>query len=158
MDAVADANGLAVFNAPDRAFAHELTLTFGHAIRKNIYLAFGGGELHFGRLSAGRFLLAAPPRLPALVFGVDTVRSVGRGGIGAGRWVVACRCGLVLRQPLLEALIVRLQTLDGMALPIDDVEQPFDGDFSAECVVPQLLRIEDKRNIHVHHQARVPQG
>jgi hypothetical protein len=52
MDAIADADGLAVFDAPDRPFTHELALALGHAIGKNIYLALGGGEFHFGRLPA----------------------------------------------------------------------------------------------------------
>src|SRR2546422_10121557 len=107
VDAIADANGLAVFDAPHGSFAHELALAFGDAIGKNIYLALSGGELHFGRLPARRFL-ASPPWLPTLVFGVDAVRSVRRGGIGGGSWVVAWRCGFVLCQPLPEALIVRL--------------------------------------------------
>ena len=156
-NAITDADGLTVFDAPDRPFTHELALAFGDAIGKNIYLALSGGELHFGRLPARRFL-ASPPWLPTLVFGVDAVRSVRRGGIGGGSWVVAWRCGFVLCQPLPEALIVRLQTLQGLPLPIDDIEQPFDGDFSAEGIAPQLLRIEDERNIHAHHHGPRAEG
>jgi len=65
--------------------------------------------------------------------------------------VVARRFRFVLCQPLPEAFLVRLQTLEAMTLPIDDVEQLFDGDFAAAGIAPQLLRIENDRNIHAHH-------
>src|SRR5712692_893991 len=73
-DAIADAHGPAVFEAPDGAFADELAIFVSDAVGIDVFGAIGVGEFEGGGFASRRFFAASAFALSAtFFFGVEAI-------------------------------------------------------------------------------------
>src|SRR5579859_166679 len=117
-NAITHQAGAAVFQSPHGALTHQLTIGVPHASRIDILVALRVGKLHLARPPARGFLLLAASLavLSPLGFRIHAVGS-GRGRRTRTRAVTLLpHLGLVLCQPLRQAVDRGLQPLDGLLL------------------------------------------
>src|SRR5262249_33530855 len=135
--AVTDQYRSAIDQAPDGTFTDQVAVAVADTFRIEVLQALRLREFQLGWATTRRSL-APPSALAALGF---RVQAVGGGRGLRGRGGLAACLGLILGQPLREALDGGFEPLDGLLLLVNDLQQLLDRQPTLENLGSQLAYV-----------------